>query len=350
MFSGFSKPPWEFAEEDLRELVALKTPEGLHLEYKSSELLANKSRSIEVLTKEVSAFNNADGGTIVIGVQEITQDKLTYPGSIEDGVPASQFTLTWLTQIVQDNISPSIPELRIRAVPLSGDLTVKTAFVIYIPRGKQAVQAKDYKYYQRHEDQSVPIRDFQVRDVNNRVVGPDLRFDLAIPSDQRLARFTDTQRKLDITLSARNYSEALAEYAVFRVVLPESLAPATTTYIWSREDRQPEILLHFRGQQRKQATATMLRRLYQLPDFQAIFPGGGPVSLGTIPLIFRTTYESIPHLEPVVLMVAAPRMEPRVKAVVLSTDGSRVEMLEANESEWNISLDGKDALTYFREL
>ena len=36
MLSGFSKPPWEFSEEDLQEVVELKTPEGLHWDYKCS--------------------------------------------------------------------------------------------------------------------------------------------------------------------------------------------------------------------------------------------------------------------------------------------------------------------------
>jgi len=329
--------------------VTLKVPEGLHLDYKRSDLLADKSHSIEVLTKEVSAFNNADGGIVVIGVREVTEDKLTYPEVIDGGVPSSRFTVTWLTQIVQDNISPSIPELRVRAVPLTGDPKGQISFVIYIPRGKRAVQAKDYKYYQRHEDQSVPIRDFQVRDVNNRMVGPDLYLDLAIPSELGLTRITDTQRELEISLSARNSSDALAQYAVFRMVIPQSLTPKRTTP-WSLEDRQSEILLHIRGQQRRKATATVLRYLYQLPDDQPMFPGGGPVVLGTFPLMFRQAYQEIPHFEPVVLMVAAPQMEPRVKAFVLSTDGSTLDILKDGGSKWEVSLDGIDPLTYFSEL
>ena len=39
MLSGFSKPPWEFTKEDLQELVTLKTPESLYLDYKRSELI-----------------------------------------------------------------------------------------------------------------------------------------------------------------------------------------------------------------------------------------------------------------------------------------------------------------------
>ena len=117
MFSELPKPPWDFTEEDLLQLVASKTAEGLHLDYKDSRLLENKSDCINSLTKEVSAFNNAEGGTIFIGVREANQGKLTYPVSIDDGALSSDFTMTWLTQIIQSNIDPSIPGLRVRAVP-----------------------------------------------------------------------------------------------------------------------------------------------------------------------------------------------------------------------------------------
>ena len=78
MLSGFSKPPWEFTEEDIQELVALKTPEGLHWDYKSSRLLDNRDIMVNDLTKAVSAFNNADGGTIFVGIEERTEGILTF--------------------------------------------------------------------------------------------------------------------------------------------------------------------------------------------------------------------------------------------------------------------------------
>ncbi len=108
------------------------------------------------------------------------------------------------------------------------------------------------------------MRDFQVRDVNNRMDGPDIRLELNLPADRRLIPFTDPQRKLDVGLYARNSSDALAEHATFRVIVPQTLAPAATTYSWPIENRQPEILLHNNGQQKRQDGATIFRKLYQL--------------------------------------------------------------------------------------
>ena len=70
--------------------------------------------------------------------------------------------------------------------------------------------------------------------------------------------------------------------------------------------------------------------------------------LGTFPLVFRGAYERIPHLEPVVMMVAAPRMEPKAKPLVLSTDGRTAT--EFASDGWLITLDGKEPLSYLREL
>ena len=222
MFYGLSKEPWEFAEEDLQQLINLQIPEGLHIDYKSSSLLNDKDNTINTLTKEISAFNNAEGGTIVIGIEESNEGPQTLPFRIDSSVNGSPRTVTWLTQIIQDNLSPSIPELRVIVVPLNSDTEGRTAFVLWVPKGKRAIQAKDGKYYQRREDQSVPMKDFQIRDVNNRMDGPDLRLEPTLPSDRRLTRFTDGQNKLDIGLSARNSSDALAQYATFRVVVPQS--------------------------------------------------------------------------------------------------------------------------------
>ena len=85
-----SRPPWEWEQPDLQALVDNNIPEDLHLEYKASRLLAKtpqatKDDCIRKLTKEVSAFNNADGGAIVIGIEEKQEDNRNYPQGIDGG-------------------------------------------------------------------------------------------------------------------------------------------------------------------------------------------------------------------------------------------------------------------------
>lgn len=268
MFSEFSKPPWEFIKADLDGFVSLRIHEGWNLEFKSSRLLNNKTNAVNTLTKEVSAFNNADGGTILIGVEEAKDGNQTYAAGVEAGVPASEFTVTWLTQIIQSNIDATIPELRVHAIPITSSPAELVSFAIYVPRGKRAVQAKDFKYYQRYEDQSVPIRDFQVRDVNNRAEGPDINLALILPQDGQITRSSGGHRTggASVHLVARNNSDILAENVVFRIVMPESLIQSDThpPFHWKGEGIQPSIVLHYHGGARKD-TAIIYHRLYRPP-------------------------------------------------------------------------------------
>ncbi len=126
--------------------------------------------------------NNADGGVIIVGIEEAKKGARTYPERIDDGVPASDVTVTWLSQIIQSNIDPLIPDLRVHEIPLSGDRQGQVIFILHVPRGTRAVQASDMRFYQRIDDRSLPMKDFQIRDVNNRLEGPDLRLNLRFPA------------------------------------------------------------------------------------------------------------------------------------------------------------------------
>lgn len=178
--------PWEWRLEHLQALVDNKAAEDLHIEYKESRLLAKKDNCVGELTKTVSAFNNSDGGVIVIGMRERREGKKRYPGGFDEGVCESDFNKTWLVQIINSNINPSIPDLRVNLVKLAGEQEGRVVCVIYVPKGTTAVQAKDLRYYLRVEDQSVPMRDFHIRDVNNRSLGPDLRMSFIIPPLDRV--------------------------------------------------------------------------------------------------------------------------------------------------------------------
>ena len=54
--------------QDIDQLIATQTQESLHLDYKDSRAIDKSKR--EEISKDVSAFANADGGTIIYGVTE----------------------------------------------------------------------------------------------------------------------------------------------------------------------------------------------------------------------------------------------------------------------------------------
>jgi predicted HTH transcriptional regulator len=62
--------PWEWVEADLERLIKDQVRESTDLDYKASPALENTQSNKDSISKDVSAFANAGGGTIVYGVTE----------------------------------------------------------------------------------------------------------------------------------------------------------------------------------------------------------------------------------------------------------------------------------------
>ena len=67
-----------------------------------------------------------------------------------------------LQQTIEGNISPYLPGMRVKTVRLSTP-PGKVLFVIRIPKGSTAYQAKDGRYYGRSEFQAKHLPDHEVR-------------------------------------------------------------------------------------------------------------------------------------------------------------------------------------------
>lgn len=141
-----------------------KIPEDLHLEYKSGKKIDHST--VAGISKDVSAFANSDGGVLIYGVQE---DKSTYLPISIDGVDSKTFSHEWLENIIKSNITPIIPDFIIKPIKITG----KPNLVIYsilIPKSYRTPhQAKDKKYYKRYNFQSVPMEDYEINDIRNRL-------------------------------------------------------------------------------------------------------------------------------------------------------------------------------------
>lgn len=85
MVDEYLRPPWEFTEDDLIGVEIAITPEGQHLEYKRSELLKDRQNCIMALTKEVSAFNSAEGGAVILWIEESRREGPTVPVKVDNG-------------------------------------------------------------------------------------------------------------------------------------------------------------------------------------------------------------------------------------------------------------------------
>jgi hypothetical protein len=114
-------------EGDLQELIAAQVPEGLRIEYKR-ELYGNADADKREALKDVSAFANAHGGHLIIGIE--ARDGLPISLQGMNGLNADEEILR-LEQLVRSGIEPRIVNVRSKAVRLANGNNV---LVLRVPR------------------------------------------------------------------------------------------------------------------------------------------------------------------------------------------------------------------------
>lgn len=151
------------SKSDLEALVVNQVQENLHLDYKRSDALAKTSRAIHELAKDVSAFANSDGGTIVYGIVE----ERHLPVRVDDGSPNTEITREWIESLLLSNISPRIDGLEISQIPLSKE---KSAYAIRIPKSFRGPhqERNQHRYYKRFNFSSEAMEDYEIADVRSR--------------------------------------------------------------------------------------------------------------------------------------------------------------------------------------
>ena len=64
------REPWKWTQTDLNQLIADKVMENLGLDYKSGCGLGKTDSPKKEISKDISAFANSAGGSIVYGIYE----------------------------------------------------------------------------------------------------------------------------------------------------------------------------------------------------------------------------------------------------------------------------------------
>ena len=164
------KPPEQWEEKDILALVENKAEESIDLEFKSAGALARTDGHKREISKDVSAFANSAGGTIVYGVAE-SATKPHYAESLTP-IDPKEISKEWLEQVINSTIRPRIDSLRINPVELREQSPGKYCYVVCIPESYTAHQASDKKYYRRYNYESVPMEDYEVRQTMSRSSRP----------------------------------------------------------------------------------------------------------------------------------------------------------------------------------
>ena len=209
---------------DLEALWTGNVKESISLEYKASPAVDKKDDTKKVeMGRDVSAFANADGGQIIYGMTENDHE----PAGLDGGIDGRLYPEIWFEQILQQHVTPQIPGLRIRHIPLAKPMV---AVVIDIPATKgDPHQASDGRYYKRHNFNRLIMEHYEVRDSMRRAVDPDLvlEFDLMVGQaaykSVEFNRFRDVSDPISIAPIIKNRSNQPSLYTFISIYLDRRL-------------------------------------------------------------------------------------------------------------------------------
>ena len=218
------RPPWEWEEEDLRQLIEVAMQESINLDYKQCGSLAKEERKKNEISKDVSAFANSAGGTIVYGMIENKH----VPTAIDHGFDPEDISKEWLEQVINSRIQRRIDGVKVKQVSLSKTHPGQVAYVVSIPQSLRAPhQASDKKFYKRFNFQSVAMEEYEIRDVARRSDAPDLGVEMKLSGGPQVqVRFPsdgDYSEPLELSFMALNNAPTPAVHALFGIFLDVGL-------------------------------------------------------------------------------------------------------------------------------
>lgn len=157
------REPWEWTEDDILSLIHNKVGEGTRLEYKACDALGKTDGVKKEISRDVSAFANSAGGTIIYGV---TENSAHEPEKIDSGFDPSDISGEWLEQVINSIIERRINGVIINPVALSKTNPGKVLYVVYIPESKLAPHmAADDRFYRRFNFQRIRMKEYEVRNL-----------------------------------------------------------------------------------------------------------------------------------------------------------------------------------------
>ncbi len=274
--------------ENLQRLCDEHEEESLRLEFKPcNELKAGtsfrdksgaertrlKDDVLDELTKDVTAFLNSAGGTIIYGIQEkkshadeidrIHSFKLD---SDQDNIRPEK-VIDWLRAHVQP--SPAVNVYRISEN--LDDAQSPWYLVIEIPQGEQAYMARDHRFYKRIGSVRQPMEQYEVVDAMNRTQAAAL--DLKIQIDQHPPISTELWATLRLNIAITSANFVASEFGAFKLTVAYPLRFSRKTRMAFKEISQLDSSADIRliGDHVVQAQAIAYR--WGIHNGTAILPG-----------------------------------------------------------------------------
>jgi hypothetical protein len=162
------KEPWEWVEEeDILSLIRNGVAESIRLDYKACDALQKTDGKKKEISKDVAAFANSAGGTIIYGVIEDKRTRL--PKDVDIGYDPADISAEWLEQVINSSIDRRISGVVINPIRLTKTHPGRVLYVVYIPESNLAPHMSvDDRFYRRFNFESVRMKEYEVRNLMRR--------------------------------------------------------------------------------------------------------------------------------------------------------------------------------------
>lgn len=167
--------------DDLKSLIDNKIKESLTLEYKR-ELGGN-----DEIAKDISAFANTLGGTIIYGIHEDSGIPTSFNFIKSKGIKER------IESVILSNAQPKIEGCKITPIEDQTDSS-RAIFVVEVPESLNAPHMVNYRYFKRYNFASVPMDD---HDVKEAIFKKGLRRGLEFEISQNLNLAKNTRELIE---------------------------------------------------------------------------------------------------------------------------------------------------------
>lgn len=153
----------DITPEDIKSLVKNRVPEGLFVDFKRDNYGHSYPEKKELL-KDVSAFANANGGDLIIGVDEgRSNEAQSITGVYSDNIADE---VTRLEQIIQSGLAPKLNTFKVRYIDMSKGKYVVVIRVKQSPLFPHMIILQKYnKFYIRKSDRNLLLDAYELRNV-----------------------------------------------------------------------------------------------------------------------------------------------------------------------------------------
>lgn len=161
-----------YNESDLEYLFSNQIEESINLDYKRGDALSRNEKSKKEIGKDVASFANSTGGLIIYGIEEENHIPKNYVH-----VNGKDITKEWIEHVIQTRVHRKINGLIIHPVRIGGDVK-KTVYIVQIPVSSNAPHmSSDNRYYRRYNFESVPMEEYEVRNLYLKIRQTTLEID-----------------------------------------------------------------------------------------------------------------------------------------------------------------------------